>query len=48
MWAFQFSVGAAFGKYTDEILDYCRERQDSLEYVILIKINVDDVFKGIN
>lgn len=37
MWAFQFSVGAAFGKYTDEILDYCRERQDSLEYVILIK-----------
>lgn len=32
MWLFQFTVGPAFGKYTDEIIDYCKSRLDTLEY----------------
>lgn len=36
MWLFQFSVGPAFGEYTDEIINYCKERLDTLEYQLKI------------
>lgn len=36
MWLFQFTVGSAFGEYTDEIIDYCKERLSSLEYQLLM------------
>lgn len=36
MWLFQFTTGAAFGAYTDEILDYCRERLDKVEYQLFV------------
>lgn len=36
MWLFQFTVGPAFGKYTDEIIDYCKERLNTLEYQLLM------------
>lgn len=37
MWLFQFTVGSAFGKYTDEIIDFCSRKRKSLEYIISIK-----------
>lgn len=37
MWLFQFAVSSAFGKYTDEIINFCRERLDGIEYIIQIK-----------
>ena len=36
MWLFQFTVGPAFGEYTDEIINYCKERLDTLEYQLKI------------
>lgn len=36
MWLFQFTVGSAFGKYTDEIIDYCKGRLSNIEYTISI------------
>lgn len=35
-WLFQFTTGGALGKYTDEIIEYCREHLSSLEYQLLI------------
>jgi len=37
MWFFQFTIGSAFGKYTDEIIDFCSKKRKSLEYIISIK-----------
>lgn len=28
IWAFQFTNGSGFGKYTDEVIEYCREHID--------------------
>ena len=36
MWLFQFTIGGALGKYTDEIIEYCKDNQNSLEYQLLI------------
>lgn len=36
MWLFQFTVGPAFGEYTDEIIDYCKGKLDVLEYQLLM------------
>lgn len=36
MWLFQFTVGPAFGKYTDEIIEYCKKKHDNIEYMISI------------
>lgn len=35
-WLFQYTTGSAFGKYTDEILDYCREMQNNNDYFIKV------------
>ena len=34
MWPFQFTSGPAFGEYTDEIIEYCRDNIQSAEKVI--------------
>lgn len=34
MWLFQFTVGSAFGKYTDEIIAHCKKRLENIEYII--------------
>lgn len=36
MWLFQFTVGPAFGKYTNEIIEYCKKKYDNIEYMISI------------
>lgn len=36
MWLFQFTVATAFGKYTDEIIDYCLKNKDKIEYPIYL------------
>lgn len=36
MWLFQFAIGTAFGKYTDEILEYCLKKKDKIEYQIFL------------
>ena len=36
-WLFQFSIGAALGEYTDEIIEYCKDRISSIEYLLTIK-----------
>lgn len=33
-WLFQYTVSAAFGEYTNEILDYCKSKQDEIEEII--------------
>lgn len=35
-WLFQYTIGPAFGDYTDEILDYCRKMQDKNEQVLYL------------
>lgn len=32
MWLFQFTVGPAFGDYTDEIIEYCSKHLDKVKY----------------
>ena len=34
MWVFQFSMGSAFGEYTDEIIEYCKNNIDKAQKVI--------------
>lgn len=36
LWAFQFTVGPALGKYTDEIIKYCKENIDKANIIIKI------------
>lgn len=33
MWLFQFTTTSAFGKYTDEIIEYCRDNLNKIESV---------------
>ncbi len=33
-WLFQYTVSTAFGKYTNEILEYCKNKQDELEEIV--------------
>ena len=33
-WLFQYTIGAAFGDFTDEILTYCKNKQKELEEII--------------
>lgn len=33
-WLFQYTVGVAFGLYTDEIINYCKKKQNELEEII--------------
>ena len=35
-WLFQFTTGPALGKYTDEILEYCKGHQNELEYQLML------------
>ena len=32
MWLFQFASSSAFGEYTDEIIEYCKEHLDEIEF----------------
>lgn len=34
MWVFQFTTGSAFGEYTDEIIEYCKNNIDKAQKVI--------------
>lgn len=34
MWLFQFTVGSAFGEYTDEIIEYCKDNLDKAQKII--------------
>lgn len=34
MWLFQFTMGSAFGEYTDEIIEYCKKNIDQVQKVI--------------
>lgn len=34
MWLFQFTVGAALGEFTDEIIEYCKKNIDKAEQLI--------------
>lgn len=36
MWCFQFAVCSAFGKYTDEIIEYCRIRSTNCENILYL------------
>lgn len=36
-WLFQFTTSAAFGKYTDEIINYCKDKISSIELLLPIK-----------
>lgn len=36
MWLFQFTVGAALGEYTDEILEYCKKNTHKAERLIKV------------
>ncbi|MBR4131175.1 MAG: hypothetical protein IKU02_09710 [Bacteroidaceae bacterium] len=33
-WLFQYTTGGAFGEFTDEILSYCKNKQNELEEII--------------
>ena len=33
-WLFQYTVGSAFGKFTDEILDWCKMSKENVEYMV--------------
>ena len=33
-WLFQYTLGGAFGDYTDEILAYCKNKQNEIEEII--------------
>lgn len=35
-WPFQYTTGPAFGKYTDEIIEYCKSRLSKLEHVVYL------------
>lgn len=35
-WLFQYTIGTAFGKFTDEILDYCKANIDKVEELIIL------------
>lgn len=35
-WLFQYTVSGAFGEYTNEILEYCKSKQDELEEVVYL------------
>ena len=32
MWLFQFTSSSAFGEYTDEIIEYCKQHSDEIEF----------------
>ena len=34
VWLFQFTMGPAFGQYTDEIIAYCQDNIDNAEHII--------------
>jgi len=34
MWLFQFTMGSAFGEYTDEIIEYCKDNLDKAQKII--------------
>ena len=34
MWVFQFTMGSAFGEYTDEIIEYCKNNIDKAQKVL--------------
>lgn len=36
LWVFQYTTGPAFGKFTDEIIDYCVEHKKDLEYLLWV------------
>lgn len=36
VWLYQYTTGPAFGKYTDEILDYCKKQKERIEYLVHI------------
>lgn len=36
-WLFQFTTSAAFGEYTDEIINYCKDKISSIELLLPIK-----------
>lgn len=33
-WAFQYTVAGALGSYTDEIIAYCKEKQNEIEEIV--------------
>ena len=33
-WFFQYIIGTAFGKFTDEIIDYCKDNRADLEEIL--------------
>ena len=33
MWLFQFTMGAALGEYTDEIIEYCKNNIDKAQKI---------------
>jgi hypothetical protein len=35
-WLFQYTTSGAFGNYTDEILEYCKKKQDEIEEVLTL------------
>ena len=35
-WLFQYTIGTAFGEYTDEILDYCKENIADIEEILYL------------
>ena len=35
-WLFQYTIGTAFGKFTDEIIDYCKDNRADIEEILLL------------
>ena len=35
-WLFQYTIGTAFGEFTDEIIDHCKENIDNVEELVLL------------
>ena len=35
-WLFQYTIGTAFGKFTDEIIDYCKDNKSDIEEILLL------------
>lgn len=33
-WLFQYTIGTAFGKFTDEIIDYCKDNKSDIEEIL--------------
>ena len=33
-WLFQYTIGTAFGKFTDEIIDYCKDNRADIEEIL--------------